>query len=114
MDQRAVKNVRGSAIGSSSSIGRNRSQLEVGTDFSFGQQTVASGDVAGGLFIVRSGRVEIIDEGVAGKAGQRVARRASRVARRGDILDGLASLREGYRSMSGRARRNVELLGFGV
>jgi hypothetical protein len=97
MDQRVVKNVRLSAIGRSSSIGRNGSQLEVG------RTSLLARSSADGrkwrcrrrLFIVRSGPVAIIDEGLAGGAGRRAARRAPRAARRGDILDGLASLRGG-------------------
>jgi hypothetical protein len=71
------------AIGCTSPIGRNRSQLEAETDFSFGQivsKTVASNDVADGVFIVRSGRAEISTRGWP--------ERQVGVARRGDATGG--------------------------
>jgi predicted acylesterase/phospholipase RssA len=63
------------------------------------------GDAAESLFIVRRGRVDVIDEGPP--------EMLVRVLRRGDVLGELALLREGTRSASVRARRDTELLELG-
>ncbi len=60
------------------------------------------GDPADSMFIVRSGRVEVIDEGPP--------EALIRILRRGDVLGELALLRQGTRSASVRARRDAELL----
>jgi predicted acylesterase/phospholipase RssA/CRP-like cAMP-binding protein len=70
-----------------------------------GGWVMREGDIADSLFIVRSGRVEIVDEGPP--------EAVIRILRRGDVLGELALLREGTRSMSARARRDVELLELG-
>jgi NTE family protein len=67
-----------------------------------GEWIMREGEVAGSSFIVRSGRVEVIDE--------RPPETLVRVLRRGDVLGELALLREGTRSASARARRDTELL----
>src|SRR4029077_3135655 len=67
-----------------------------------GEWIMREGESAESAFIVRSGRVEVIDEGPP------VA--LIRVLRRGDVLGELALLREGARSASARARRDTELL----
>ncbi len=63
------------------------------------------GEHADSVFIVRSGRVEVVDEGPP--------EALIRVLRRGDVLGELALLREGARSASVRARRDTELLELG-
>jgi predicted acylesterase/phospholipase RssA/CRP-like cAMP-binding protein len=60
------------------------------------------GDVANSLFILRSGRVDVIDEGPPETLIQ--------VLRRGGVLGELALLGQGCRSASARARRDTELL----
>jgi NTE family protein len=70
-----------------------------------GDWIMREGDAADGLFIVRSGRVDVIDEGPP--------EILVRVLRRGDVLGELALLREGTRSASVRARRDTELLELG-
>lgn len=67
-----------------------------------GEWVMHEGEAAESAFIVRSGRVEVIDE--------RPPEALIRVLRRGDVLGELALLREGTRSASARARRNTELL----
>ena len=70
-----------------------------------GDWIVREGDAADSMFIVRTGRVDVIDEGPP--------EALIRVLRRGDVLGELALLREGTRSASVRARRNTELLELG-
>ncbi len=70
-----------------------------------GDWILREGEAAESVFIVRSGRVEVVDEGPP--------EALIRVLRRGDVLGELALLREGTRSMSARARRDVELLELG-
>jgi predicted acylesterase/phospholipase RssA/CRP-like cAMP-binding protein len=67
-----------------------------------GDWIMHEGEEAQSAFIVRSGRVEVIDE--------RPPEALIRVLRRGDVLGELALLREGTRSASARARRDTELL----
>ncbi len=67
-----------------------------------GAWIMREGEAADSAFIVRSGRVEVIDE--------RPPEALIRVLRRGDVLGELALLREGTRSASARARRDTELL----
>jgi NTE family protein len=67
-----------------------------------GDWIMREGEAADSAFIVRSGRVEVIDE--------RPPEALIRVLRRGDVLGELALLREGTRSASARARRDTELL----
>jgi predicted acylesterase/phospholipase RssA/CRP-like cAMP-binding protein len=70
-----------------------------------GNWIVREGDTADSMFIVRSGRVEVVDEGPP--------EALIRILRRGDVLGELALLRQGKRSASARARRDVELLQLG-
>jgi NTE family protein len=70
-----------------------------------GDWIMRESDAADSLFIVRSGRVDVIDEGPP--------EILVRVLRRGDVLGELALLREGTRSASVRARRDTELLELG-
>jgi NTE family protein len=70
-----------------------------------GEWVMREGESADSLFIVRSGRVEVIAEGPP--------EALVRVLRRGDVLGELALLREGIRSASVRARRDSELLELG-
>ena len=70
-----------------------------------GDWIMREGDAADSLFIVCSGRVDVIDEGPP--------EILVRVLRRGDVLGELALLREGTRSASVRARRDTELLELG-
>jgi NTE family protein len=70
-----------------------------------GSWILREGDLAESVFIVRSGRVEVIDEGPP--------EALIRILRRGDVLGELALLREGTRSVSARARRDTELLELG-
>ncbi len=70
-----------------------------------GEWIMREGEVAESLYIVRSGRVEVIDEGPPEVL--------IRILRRGDVLGELALLREGTRSASVRARRDAELLELG-
>ncbi len=70
-----------------------------------GEWILRDGEAANSLFIVRSGRIEIVDEGPP--------EAVIRILRRGDVLGELALLRQGTRSMSARARRDVELLELG-
>ena len=67
-----------------------------------GEWIMREGEAAESVFIVRSGRVEVIDE--------RPPEALIRVLRRGDVLGELALLRRGTRSASARARRDTELL----
>ncbi len=67
-----------------------------------GDWILREGEVADSLFIVSSGRVEVVDEGPP--------EALIRILRRGDVLGELALLRQGTRSASARARRDVELL----
>jgi predicted acylesterase/phospholipase RssA/CRP-like cAMP-binding protein len=69
---------------------------------SAGTWIMREGDVASSLFIIRSGRVDVVDEGPP--------EALIRVLRRGDVLGELALLRQGTRSASARARRDAELL----
>ena len=71
-------------------------------EFRAGSWILREGEAAESVFIVRSGRVEIIDEGPP--------EALIRVLRRGDVFGELALLREGTRSMSARARRDTELI----
>jgi NTE family protein len=70
-----------------------------------GDWIMREGEYADSLFIVRSGRVEVMDEGPP--------EALIRILRRGDVLGELALLREGTRSASVRARRDSELLELG-
>ncbi|HEY5051103.1 MAG TPA: cyclic nucleotide-binding domain-containing protein, partial [Acidothermaceae bacterium] len=70
-----------------------------------GDWIMREGDAADSLFIVRSGRVDVIDEGPP--------EILVRVLRRGDVLGELALLRQGTRSASVRARRDTQLLQLG-
>ena len=70
-----------------------------------GEWIMHAGETAESLFIVRSGRVEVLDEGPPESL--------VRVLRRGDVLGELALLREGTRSASARARRDGVLLELG-
>lgn len=70
-----------------------------------GEWVLREGEAADSLFIVRSGRLEVIDEGPP--------EAVIRVLRRGDVLGELALLRGGTRSASVRARRDAELLELG-
>jgi NTE family protein len=74
-------------------------------DVRAGEWIMREGDVADGLFIVRSGRLEVIDEGPP--------ETLIRVLRRGDVLGELALLSEDIRSASVRARRDSQLLELG-
>ena len=67
-----------------------------------GDWVLRRGERADCLYILRSGRVEVIDEGPPEVL--------IRVLRRGDVLGELALLGEGVRSASARARRDTELL----
>jgi predicted acylesterase/phospholipase RssA/CRP-like cAMP-binding protein len=67
-----------------------------------GAWILREGETADSLFIVVGGRVEVLDEGPP--------ETLIRVLRRGDVLGELALLREGTRSVSARARRDVDLL----
>jgi NTE family protein len=70
-----------------------------------GEWIMREGETADSLFIVRSGRVEVVDEGPP--------EAIIRILRRGDVIGELALLREGTRSASVRARRDAELLELG-
>ncbi len=70
-----------------------------------GEWIMREGEAADSMYIVRSGRVDVVDEGPP--------EMLIRVLRRGDILGELALLREGTRSASVRARRDAELLELG-
>jgi NTE family protein len=70
-----------------------------------GDWIMRKGEEADSMFILRSGRVEVLDEGPP--------EMLIRVLRRGDVLGELALLREGVRSASVRARRDTELLELG-
>src|ERR1039458_7657199 len=74
-------------------------------DVRAGEWIMREGDVADGLFIVRSGRLEVIDEGPP--------ETLIRVLRRGDVLGELALLSEDIRSASMRGRRDSALLELG-
>jgi predicted acylesterase/phospholipase RssA/CRP-like cAMP-binding protein len=63
------------------------------------------GDPADTMFIVASGRIEVIREGPP--------EALLRVLRRGDVIGELALLQEGVRSASARAQRDTELLELG-
>lgn len=67
-----------------------------------GEWILREGDPADSLYILRSGRVEVVDE--------RPPETLIRVLRRGDVLGELALLRRAPRSASARARRDTELL----
>lgn len=67
-----------------------------------GRWVLRQGERADRLFIVRSGRVEVVDEGPPEVL--------VRVLRRGAVLGELALLGEGVRSASARAKRDTELL----
>ncbi len=70
-----------------------------------GDWIMRQGDAAESVFIVRTGRLEVVDEGPP--------ETLIRVLRRGDVLGELALLRQGTRSASVRARRDAELLELG-
>ncbi len=70
-----------------------------------GEWIMHQGEAAQSMFIVSSGRVEVVDEGPP--------ETLIRVLRRGDVLGELALLREGTRSASARASRDTELLELG-
>ena len=70
-----------------------------------GSWILREGDPADSMFIVASGRVEVIREGPP--------ETLLRVLRRGDLIGELALLQEGVRSASARAQRDSELLELG-
>jgi NTE family protein len=70
-----------------------------------GEWILREGEAADSVFIVRSGRVQIVDEGPP--------EALIRVLRRGDVLGELALLHEGTRSVSARAGRDSDLLELG-
>jgi NTE family protein len=63
------------------------------------------GDVAQSLYVVQSGRLEVVDDGPP--------ERVIRILRRGEVLGELALLKGGTRSASIRAQRDSELLQVG-
>ena len=67
-----------------------------------GDWVLRRGERADCLFVVRSGRIEVVDEGPPEVL--------VRVLRRGAVLGELAVLGEGVRSASARARRDTDLL----
>lgn len=67
-----------------------------------GEWILREGEAAESAYIVRSGRVEVLDEGPPESL--------LRVLRRGDVLGELALLCETTRSASARARRDAQLL----
>jgi NTE family protein len=70
--------------------------------FSAGEWILREGEPAQSAYIIRSGRVEVVDEAPP--------ETLIRVLRRGDVLGELALLRQGPRSASARARRDTELV----
>src|SRR5215472_17817143 len=70
-----------------------------------GAWLMREGESADSMFIVRSGRLEVIEEGPP--------ETLIRVLRRGDVLGELALLRDDTRSASVRARRDAELAELG-
>ena len=70
-----------------------------------GSWILREGDPADSMFIVASGRIEVIRE----ERPETVLR----VLRRGDVIGELALLQEGVRSASARAQRDTELLELG-
>lgn len=70
-----------------------------------GSLILREGDPAYSMFIVASGRVDVIREGPP--------ETLLRVLRRGDVIGELALLQEGVRSASARAQRDTELLELG-
>ncbi len=70
-----------------------------------GDWIMRKGEAADRLFVLRSGRVEVVDEGPP--------ETVIRILRRGDVLGELALLCEATRSASARARRDTELLELG-
>ena len=70
-----------------------------------GQWVMRRGDSADSLFIVRSGRVEVVDEGPP--------ETLIRDLRRGDVVGELALLHDGVRTASVRASRDVVLIELG-
>jgi NTE family protein len=70
-----------------------------------GEWLVREGDVADSLYVIRSGRLEVIAEGPP--------ETVIRILRRGAVLGELALLTEEVRSASVRARRDSELLKLG-
>jgi NTE family protein len=70
-----------------------------------GEWLMREGESAESVFIVRSGRLDVVDEGPP--------ETLIRVLRRGEIVGELALLRAGERSVSVRARRDSELLVLG-
>jgi NTE family protein len=70
-----------------------------------GTWIMRAGESADSMFIVRSGRLEVIEEGPS--------ETLIRILRRGDVLGELALLRDDTRSASVRARRDAELIELG-
>jgi NTE family protein len=70
-----------------------------------GTWVMREGESADSMFIVRSGQLEVIEEGPP--------ETLIRVLRRGDVLGELALLRDDTRSASVRARRDAELVELG-
>jgi NTE family protein len=70
-----------------------------------GAWLMRKGDVAESLYVVRSGRLEVVDDGPP--------ETVVRVLRRGEVLGELALLKGGRRSASVRAQRDSELLEVG-
>jgi NTE family protein len=80
-----------------------RLALEMGErEVRAGEWILHEGEPAESAYIVRSGRVEVVDE--------RPPEALIRILRRGDVLGELALLREGIRSASARASRDTELV----
>ncbi len=73
--------------------------------FAAGEWIFHEGEPAESMFIIRSGRAEVISEGPP--------EMVIRVLRRGELLGELALLRQAPRSASVRARRDTELLELG-
>ena len=73
--------------------------------FEAGEWVMREGDPAGSVYIVRSGRLDVIDEGPP--------ETTVRTLHRGDVLGELALLSSDERSASVRARRDVALLEIG-
>jgi predicted acylesterase/phospholipase RssA/CRP-like cAMP-binding protein len=70
--------------------------------FHAGEWILRTGESADSLFVIRSGQVDVIDEGPP--------ETTIRALRRGDVLGELGLLGQGTRSASARARRDVELI----
>jgi len=85
------------------SLAQHSDSVRVGA----GEWLFRQGDSADALFIVRSGRLEVIHEGASGT--QEILRQLGR----GSVVGELALLSQGNRSASVRCRRDAELLRLG-